>query len=463
MSEATVIVERFRDRTPGSLKIHEAAKNWLPGGDTRTINHYTPYPVFMAHGRGCTVTDVDGNDYLDLNNNMSAIVHGHAHPALVAAATEQIALGTALGAPTKLQAEHAEVLCSAIPALEKIRYCNSGTEATMLAIRTARAFTGRELIVKIAGGYHGLHNDVQINMFTGMSEPTKEQDDLPDWFPAAQIPRGVPFNTVDNVFLLPFNNIEAAEELFSRHGSRIACIIVEPMLSAAGGIPATADYLHGLRRITEEHGALLVLDECATFRLGPLQGRYGITPDLMTLSKIIGGGLPMGAFGGRNDVMAQYDPTRPDPLYHAGAFGGNNLSLAVGLAALRTFGPAEIERLNATGERLKLDISAAAKDVGVKLEVTGIGSLCHMHWGEGEISDAQDALDRRTGLGTLPELFHLELTNRGMFISRRGLYCLSLPMAQDDLDSFVAAVHGTLETLKPYIARELPHLIRSEG
>jgi glutamate-1-semialdehyde 2,1-aminomutase len=458
--ESREIIERYRARTRVSAQLHEEAKRWLPGGDTRTINHYTPYPIFMDRGSGCMVTDVDGNEYLDVNNNMSATVHGHAHPELVAAATAQIARGTALGAPAHVQARHAEILCSAIPSIDKIRYCNSGTEATMLALRAARAFTGREAIVKIAGGYHGQHNDVQVNLFTGMPEPGHPQEGLPEWFPAAQLPRGVPLSTLRDVLLLPYNDVHAAEVLFARHGERIAGVIVEPMLGAAGGIPATVEYLRCLRRLTGEHGALLVFDECATFRLGPLQVRYGIAPDLTTLSKIIGGGLPIGAFGGRNDVMAQFDPTRPDPIYHAGAFGGNNFSLAVGLCALQTFGREEIARLNAMGEELKLQVVAAGRDVGVKLDVSGIGSLCYLHWGEGPIINAQDALDRRSGLADLPELFHLELSNRGVFISRRGLYCLSLPMTQEHLGLFVSALRETLNTIKPYIARKLPHLLR---
>jgi glutamate-1-semialdehyde 2,1-aminomutase len=457
--EAREVIDRFRARTARSRQSHDAAVTCMPGGDTRTINHYTPYPVFMDSGRGCIVTDVDGNDYIDFNNNMSAIVHGHAHPALVAAATDQIARGTALGAPARILTQHAELLCSSIPALQQLRYCNSGTEATMMAIRAARAFTGRDTIVKIAGGYHGMHNDVQVTMFTGMTEQAHPQEGLPEWFPAAQIPRGVPLSTLPDVLVLPYNNFAAAEEMFSRRGTHIAAIIVEPMLGAAGCIPGTAEYLHGLRRLTAAHDALLIFDECATFRVGPLQSSLGITPDLMSLSKVIGGGLPLGAFGGREDIMSLFDPSRPDPLYHASAFGGNNLSLAVGVAALSTFGTEDVRRLNAMGEALKHEIVRTARAVGVKLDVTGIGSLCHLHWGEGPIVDAQDAFDRRVGLGDLPELFHLELTNRGIFISRRGVFTLSLPMTPAHLEFFVAAIRDTLTLLKPHIARTLPHLV----
>ncbi|MEV6983650.1 aspartate aminotransferase family protein [Sphaerisporangium sp. NPDC051017] len=458
--EAHSIIDTYRARTPRSRQLLEQAKGYLPGGDTRTINHFTPHPTFMASGRGCILTDEDGNEYLDLVNNMSAIVHGHAHPALVDAAAKQFARGTALGAPGEVEAQHAQHLCSRIPALEKVRYCNSGTEATMLAIRTARAFTGRDAIVKIVGGYHGMHNDVQVNMFTSMTGPHHAQEGLPDTFPKATLARGVPHSTLRDVFLLPYNDLEAAEYLFERHGRRIAAIIVEPMLGAAGCIPATAAYLRGLRRLTAEQGALLIFDECATFRVGPLQLSYGVSPDLMSLSKIIGGGLPLGAFGGRDDIMAQFDPTRPDPLYHASAFGGNGLSLTVGLAALETYGPDEVARLNATGEALKTELTDAARAAGLKLDITGIGSLIHLHWGEGPIANANDARDRWTSVADLPELLHLALLNRGVFVSRRGVLCLSLPMTREDLRYFVTAWREALTELKPYIARELPHLLR---
>ncbi|WP_221760960.1 aspartate aminotransferase family protein [Kibdelosporangium aridum] len=457
--ETQDIIERYRARTPGSRALLEQARQWLPGGDTRTINHYTPYPTFMEHGRGCRMTDVDGNEYLDFSNNMSATVHGHAHPALVAATAQQTARSTALGAPGRVQVEHARLLCSRVPAMEKVRYCNSGTEATMLAIRTARAFTGRDVIVKIDGGYHGMHDDAQINMFTGMSETPRPQEGLPERFPAARLARGVPLSTLGDVLLLPYNDFVAADELFSRCGQRIACVIVEPMLGAAGCIPAVPGYLGCLRRLTAEYGALLVVDECATFRVGPLHQRHGVTPDLVSLSKVIGGGHPLGAFGGRADIMAVYDPARPGAVYHASAFGGNNLSLAVGIAALTTYGPAEVAELNETGEQLMLDVAATARAAGLRLAVTGVGSLCHLHWGEGPVRDAQDALARRTGLGDLPELLHLELMNRGIFLSRRGVFTLSLPMTREDLHYFTTAVGETLALLKPHIARTLPHLV----
>ncbi|MEV6325106.1 aspartate aminotransferase family protein [Nocardia sp. NPDC051787] len=453
------IRDEYRTRTPKSARLHEEAKSWLPGGDTRTINHFTPYPTFMDRGAGCVLTDVDGNEYLDFYNNMSATVHGHCHPALLAAAAEQIGKSSALGTPVAVQAQHAAVLCERVASIDKVRYCNSGTEATMLTLRAARAFTGRDVIVKVDGGYHGLHDDAQINIFTGLPDPTYPQEGLPGSFPPAQPARGVPKARTREVMLLPYNDLAAARELLALHADRIAAIIVEPMMGAAGGIPGDVAYLRGLRALTTAHDVLLIFDECATFRMGPLQNRYDITPDLTSLSKIIGGGFPLGAFGGREDIMAQFDPTRPGHVYHAGAFGGNNMSLAVGLAALDTYGSAEVEELNAKGERLIRDLPDAAHRAGVRLQMTGIGSLMHLHWGHGPITNPHDALARRTGLADLPELFHLALLNRGIYTARRGLFALSLPMTDHHIDTFIDAVHDVLVELVPYIGTHTPHLL----
>ena len=451
--------DRYLNRTPNSLRLHGEAKRWLPGGDTRTANHFGPYPTFLTHGAGCEVTDVDGHRYLDFCNNMSAVVHGHAHPELVAAASAQVSLGTALGAPGEVQARHAELVCARVPSAERVRYCNSGTEAAMLALRAARAVTGRDTIVKIDGGYHGMQGDLEVNMFAGMRAPASPQPGVPDGFPHRRVPRGVPRNVAEDVFVLPYNDLDAAAQLFRAHGSRTAALIVEPMLGVAGGVLGDPDYLHGLRALTEEHGALLIFDECVTFRVGPLQTRFGISPDLTALGNVIGGGLPIGAFGGRADVMAQFDPTRPEPVYHGSTFGGNNLSLRVGVAALRTYSPAEVIRLNDLGERLHRRLPEVGAEVGVRLRTSGVGSLIYLHWGDGPIRDALDVRALRLNAGKLPDLLHLELLNRGLYLPRAGLVSLSMPMTEEHARTLVDAVRDTLSTLRPYVEENLPHLL----
>ncbi|MFE5946819.1 aminotransferase class III-fold pyridoxal phosphate-dependent enzyme [Streptomyces sp. NPDC056480] len=465
INEASAVAERIRRqyqaRTQGSRLMHEEAKRWLPGGDTRTINHFTPYPTFMSHGSGCTLTDVDGNDYLDFINNMGSMVHGHSHPTLTAAASDQLSRGTALGTPVDLQLRHARIMCERVPSVALVRYTNSGTEATMLALRAARAFTGKNAIVKIDGGYHGVHNDVTLNMFAGMPEPARPQAQVPETFPMVQAPRGVPPSTADEVFLVRYNDLGQAAQVLASHSDRIAAVIVEPMMGAAGCIPADVHYLHGLRDLTRHFGVLMILDECSTFRLGPLQERYGLEPDLTTVCKIIGGGIPLGVLGGSREVMSQFDPSLPQPLYHAGAFVGNGLALRVGIAALEMFGPAEVARLNGLGERLIRELPEAAREAGISMQVTGIGSQAHWHWGNIPLRNARDVQAAQRDLAELPELVHLELLNSGIHLSRRGLFTLSTPMTDRHIDSFRDAMLRALRTLRPYIAERIPRLLTS--
>lgn len=462
-NEASTVAKSVRGvyfaRTEKSRLMHEEAKQWLPGGDTRTINHFTPYPTFMSHGTGCTLTDVDGNKYVDFVNNMGSMIHGHAHPALVAAASDQFSLGTALGAPVEAQLLHAQIICERVTSIDQVRYVNSGTEATMLALRAARAFTGKSAIVKIDGGYHGVHNDVAVNMFASMTESANSQYGLSESFPLVQVPRGIPHGVSDDVFLIRYNDLAHAEHILASHGSRIAAIIVEPMMGAAGCIPADVSYLRGLRELTRRFEVIMILDECSTFRLGPLQERYGLQPDLTTVCKIIGGGVPLGMLGGRADIMAQFDPTQPEPLYHAGAFVGNGLALRVGVAALEMFGPYEVAALNTLGERLIRELPKVARDVGIKMQVTGIGSQAHLHWGDIPLRNARDVRALQTNLAEFPELIHLELLNRGIYLSRRGLFTLSTPMTNGHVQVFLDAMHAALCRLRPYIATQLPNLL----
>ncbi len=457
MDRSDSIEAEYRARTSRSAQIYERARRWLPGGDTRTINHYSPYPVVLESGSGCHVVDVDGNRYLDLLNNYSALIHGHAHPAVVAAVERRARLGTVLGGPSLVQQNHARMLCERVPSIDKVRYTNSGTEATLFALRAARAFTGRSAVVKVDGGYHGTHDLAQVNLFAGAAGVP--QPALPTGFPHVNLSHGVPEAILDTVFVVPYNDLGAAEYVVRQHADRVAAVIVEPMLAAGGGIRGDLHYLSGLRELTEHHGVLLVFDEVATFRCGPLQSVLGIRPDLTALGKIIGGGFPIGAFGGREDIMEMFDPSTNDPIYHSGTFCGNDVSLAAGLAAMDHYQADAVRRLNAMGEDLLTRLSDAARDTGIKGTATGYGSYGHFHWGEGPLRNAGDVQRRHHDLGKLPELFHLDLLNQGVFISRRSLFCLSTPMTARDIDIFVDAFANTLRRLRPYIECELPHLL----
>ncbi|MBM3947481.1 MAG: aminotransferase class III-fold pyridoxal phosphate-dependent enzyme, partial [SAR202 cluster bacterium] len=295
---------RYEAATPRSRAVHQEAIRYIPGGETRTSTFWAPYPLTIARGDGCRVWDVDGTARLDFFSNFTTLVLGHNHPAVTTALQEQLANGTSFFGGTEHQAKLAQLLCDRVPSLEQVRFTNSGTEATLNAVRAAKAFTGRAKIAKCEGGYHGTHEALAVSTTPQLAQVGRA--DRPANVPADQ---GLPQSVVDNVVVLPFNDVAAARRLLMEHHGELAAVIVEPVLGNGGMIPATGEFLAMLRQVTSEHGILLVFDEVVTFQVarGGAQEHYGVTPDMTTLGKIIGGGMPVGAFGGRRDVMALYD------------------------------------------------------------------------------------------------------------------------------------------------------------
>ncbi|WP_431782530.1 aspartate aminotransferase family protein [Streptomyces chumphonensis] len=454
------ITERYRRLSPASERAFEAAAGSLPGGDTRTMTTYTPYPLYFTRGQGARVQDLDGRWYHDMVANYGALTHGHDHPALTESVHRQIQRGTALGGPSTLQYEHADLLRARIPALERLRYCNSGTEATMWALRTARAHTGRDVIVKIDGGYHGTHDWGHVSAF--MPGGTTHPQLLPD-LASAEVAPGVPDFVLRGVVTVPFNDAEAVADVLSRLRGRVAGVIVEPVLGVGGGVPARPGYLKEVRRLTAQDGVVLIFDECATFRLGPWQVKHGVRPDLSTFSKIVGGGLPIGVFGGRADIMSLFSPSQPRPVYHASAFGGNSLSLAAGVAALTTLGDAEFAHLDRLGEKLRSGLDAAARSAGVAGRSVGEGGLSYFHFGAAPPQDAAGTAAARRGRGRLRALMHLHLLNEGFLTARHGLMCQHIVTETPVVDAFVEAFARTLRVLRPYVAEHHPELLSERG
>jgi glutamate-1-semialdehyde 2,1-aminomutase len=447
-------LNRFVQRTERSKQLDARARERLPGGDTRAATYFAPYPAYMESGSGCYLYDVDGNAYLDLLNNYTSLIHGHAHPAITAAVKNQLEKGTVFGAAGEIQFQHAEHLCSRIRAMDQVRYCNSGTEATLFAIRGARAFTGRDVIIKMDGGYHGCHDAVEVNIFP---------DPDPAGPPARHIGPGVPRSVLGDVLIVTFNDLNAVEDLLKANGDKVAAILAEPLMGAAGVVCPGPGYLEGLRTLADKYNLVLIFDEVMTFRLseGGLQETVAVQPDLTTLAKIIGGGLPIGAFGGRRDIMARFDPAHKNAIYHSGTFNGNNLTMAAGLAAMVRYDREAVTRLNRLGDRLKEGFAGALKKAGLKGCVSGIGSLLQIHWQEWEPANATESMVGLTKAGELPRLVHLELMNRGIYSARRGMFALSTPMTEEDIDKAVASFGETLEMLRPYIVDELPHLLKA--
>jgi len=450
---AQSITKRYQRRTQISRQRDAWAKKVLPGGDTRTTTYFAPYPAYMEKGRGCYLYDCDGNRYIDFLNNFTSLIHGHAHPAVVEAAQEQLSKGTVFGSAATAQAELAEILCQRVPSIDLIRFGNSGTEATMMAMRAARAFTGKDVILKMDGGYHGHHDFAGVNV-----APDFEATDLPE----ARITwAGVPACVLDGVMVTRFNDLQATERILQAHQDKIAAIIMEPVLGAGGAIPAQPGYLQGMRNLADKYGVLLIFDEIITFRLslGGIQRLEAVTPDITALGKIIGGGFAVGAFGGRRDIMERFDPAHPQTIYHSGTFSGNSITMAAGVATLKHYRQAEIDRVNELGERLATGLTQAFQTIGLKGHASGWGSVVQVRWTDQPVTTPRAAFAAVAAAKELPHLLHLELMNRGIYTASRGLFCTSTPMTEEDIDEATAAFEAALRVLKPYAAEEAAHLI----
>jgi len=427
---AELVEQKYRLRTVTSAKLHSAAQKVMPGGNSRSLVYFDPYPTYLRSGYGCRVKDVDQNEYLDFVNNYTSLIHGHAYPAIVEALREQVACGTAFAAPTEAQIRLAGILTGRVASLERVRFCNSGTEATLMAIRAAKAFTGRDRIVKLDGGYHGAH-DAALAV---PAEAGKDQN------------RGLFRGVVADVLSIPANDLDKAAELFNRHGHELAAVIAEPIMGAAGLISLESEFIHYLSSAAKACGALFILDEVITFRLayGGAQQLYQLRPDLTTLGKVIGGGLPVGAFGGRADVMALFEPGAGN-LAHSGTFNGNEATVVAGIAALEAFNEKAIDRLNRLGDRLRDGVRAAFKQTGVQGQAGGLGSLVSIHFTNRPLRNYRDTL--LPSRKVLPML-HLSLLNQGMFVAPRMSPCISTPMTEAEVDEFVDAFGRSLLDLR---------------
>src|SRR3954466_8621569 len=378
----------YPDVKSASRKMHDRALASLPGGNTPSRVFMQPYPIYAGRGEGCRVWDVDGNEYIDCINNFTSLIHGHAHPVLVEAARQQLALGSAFGLPTASEIDLAELLASRLPSVDQVRFANSGTEAVMMALKAARAFTGRPKIAKCEGAYHGSYDYAEVSL-----------DPKPgEWGRNAPVSvayaKGTPDNVLADVVTIPFNDADAAVSLIREHGSELACVLVDPMPNRAGLAPADKAYLQALREATREVGALLIFDEVITFRLGlrGAQGIWGIDPDLTTLGKIIGGGLPVGAIGGAKDVSAVCDPRPGNPaLPHGGTFSANPVTMRAGIAAMQLLDDAAFARLGAMGGAGRSGIDASFRRHNVPGRTVGLGSLLKVHFADRPVRDYRSA------------------------------------------------------------------------
>jgi glutamate-1-semialdehyde 2,1-aminomutase len=416
-----------------SGELMKAAERVMPGGvnsPVRAFRGVGGQPPFIARGDGARITDADGRTYIDFVGSWGPLILGHAPTAVVEAITETARRGTSYGAPTELEVRMAETIAAAYPSMEMVRLVSSGTEAAMSAIRLARGATGREHLVKFDGGYHGHADSLLVKAGSGGATFS-----IPD-------SRGVPAALAALTVTLEFNDVGGVRDLFRRHGGEIAAVIVEPVAGNMGVVPPAPGFLESLREVTAEHGALLIFDEVITgFRIayGGAQERYGVRPDLTCLGKIIGGGLPVGAYGGRREVMANVAPL--GGVYQAGTLSGNPLAVAAGLATLAALRTAGVyERLEHLGARLELGMREAARKAGVALAVNRVGSMMTGFFCDGPVADYTSA--RRADTKRYAAFFQ-GMLERGVYLAPSQFEAAFVSLAHSDTDLEDAARAAT--------------------
>jgi glutamate-1-semialdehyde 2,1-aminomutase len=434
---------RWAEPGSKSAALFARAQGVLPGGNSRTTVYMAPYPPYAAAGEGCWITDVEGDRRLDCLSNYTALIHGHAHPAIVEAATRRLALGASFPLPTPEEVELAALLCERVPSAERVRFTNSGSEAVMIALKGARAFTGRAKIAKFEGAYHGSYDYAEVSLAS-----------TPDTWGSLAAPtstaysRGTPPAVLEDVVVLPFNHAEQTVARIEREARHLAAVLVDPVPNRVGLVPARRDFLQALREVTRAHGIVLIFDEVISFRVGyhGAQGALGVTPDMTTLGKIIGGGFPVGAVAGGADVMSVFDPTRggPPAAPHGGTFNANPVTMAAGLAAMRLLTPDAYARLDDLGAKLRGSLDDCFRQAGVPGRVTGMGSLFRLHPIERELTDYRSTRSTPAEGERLVRLVR-RLMEHGVLVSVTGLGCVSTPMGDAELEGLIETFAAVLE------------------
>jgi len=390
-----------------SAELWERARAVMPGGNSRTTVFTTPHPTYIASASGATVTDVDGNARLDFVNNYTSLIHGHAHPRIIEAVARQLSLGTAMSFPTEAEVRLAELLVQRVESLELLRFTNSGTEAVMMAVQAARAYTGRPRIARFEGCYHGAYVD-------------HEQGDL----------------------LLPFNDADATEQSITQYAAELAAVIVDPLPHRPGFVDPVPGFLQRVREVTRKHGVLLISDEIISFRVdhGGAQQRFGYRADLTTLGKIIGGGFPVGAFGGRAEVMAVFDPTRTSgpSVAHGGTFNANPVTMVAGYEAMAMLPPPEYNRLATLGQRVREGLADLLETRDIPWQVAGQASLFKLHPHPRPVSDFRSSQPTAAEQHAM-EQFYQAMFSEGIVLTPELAGCTSTPMTDVEADALIAA------------------------
>ena len=425
--------------TQRSEDLFTEAQQYFPGGVNSPVRAFKAVggnPRFIERGEGSRIYDADGNEFIDYVCSWGPLVLGHAHPRVVDAVKEAADGGTSFGAPTRRETELARIITDAMPSVELIRFVNSGTEATMSALRLARAYTGREKVIKFDGCYHGHADGLLVK--AGSGALTLGAPDSP----------GVPASMAQNTISAPYNDLDSVERIFQANAGQIAAVILEPVAGNMGVLPPLDDFLAGLREVTRSYGALLVFDEVITgFRVayGGAQGLYGVQPDLTCLGKIVGGGLPVGAYGGRREVMEMLAPS--GPVYQAGTLSGNPLAMSAGISVLRILqDPAVYETLENSSARLARGLAEAADQTGTPVQSTRVGSMMTLFFTDKTVSDYSSA--RQADTDTYAAFFRAML-ERGVYLAPSQFECtfVSLAHTDGDIDMTVQAARDAFNAI----------------
>ena len=433
---------QYVNRTKNSYRKHNLATKVMPGGNTRTTQWMEPYPFFAENAEGMYINDIDGNHYLDFMLNATTLILGHAHPDIVKTLTQQIQEGTVYSVPTDGQSKLADILVERVPSFEKVRFTNSGTEATMMAIMAARSFTKKTKIAKFEGGYHGTHDHVSVSVYP------KKEDLNTETHPGVPEYSYQPKSILDDVIVLPYNDIEKSKELIHKFKDDLSCIIMEPIISNFGYLPLDLEFIKFIREITNELGIVLIFDEIQSFRVssGGAQESFGITPDMTTLGKIIGGGLPVGAFGGKDEIMELFDPTSSNyDIAHAGTFNGNPLTMEAGVTVMENLTSDNFEKMNNLGDSLRSKLSSVFNEINLDVQVTGYGSLFGINFNGNKIKDYRSFLNNNSDM---TKILFSYLRNKGILLQLKNAGALNILMTEKEIDYLVDSTREISSEMK---------------
>jgi glutamate-1-semialdehyde 2,1-aminomutase len=415
--QATVALaqDEYVRRHPRSAELAVSAAAHMPGGNTRSSLWYDPFPLCMVHGEGSRLVDADGHEYVDFLGEFTAGIHGHSSAVVKEAIVSALQDGLNLSAHNRREGELAAMIGARIPSMQLLRFTNSGTEANLMALEAAKAFTSRRQTLVFEGAYHGC----VLNFGSTVNQRRS-----------------------DGFVIAPYNDVPRTRILIDAHRDTLAAILVEPMLGAGGCMPGTPEFLHSLRESADETGALLIFDEIQTARLslGGRQQQLGLSPDMTTIGKFFGGGLAFGCFGGRRDIMEIFDPRRPNALLHPGTFNNNTLTMAAGAAACAALTAESLDRLNGRGERLRQSMLSLFEHRNAPFTVTGLGSIMNIH-----------PLGPPTRLADLRKLLFFDLLGSGIYLAARGLIALSLAVTDEEIARLLWALEACLDKHRPLL------------